>query len=310
MWEDALLLHWMWATCGVYANCIARDLFYCYVMFLWIPLNSLQIFEEKCDSGENFHLAWCKVKDFLALMTYIYTNRCENIETVKELYQKLTILCREDQSDGGLGLVDSLPLDHDTNASIIVHDTPVTSLNGSAQALSDDDLFSSFTFKPRDSKLTNVSRDSDDDVSAESRHDVICSTLPSHCDVTANLDQSDDDIMEINQSDCVFVAADSAQNSTPRSQEWVSPEVRSQPCRESGRVHFDDVTLSLPVDAELDVDDSLLLHTALRIDEHKKFKTPTGREGKVPITPMPDFSAMETPEIINRVKSSKCWNSR
>ena len=123
----------------------------------------------------------------------------------------------------------------------------------------------------------------------------LSTTNQSHIDLF-ELDQSDDD--EILR--CSF-------KSHRRS-------LLSQPTPLAEPSSVDDVTLSQPATSSVEicnfsVNDSVLLQTALQLGTAtNSFKTPTGkaRRDLVPITPMPNFSDMETPEIIARVSRLHC----
>jgi len=132
---------------------------------------------------------------------------------------------------------------------------------------------------------------------------------------SSKINQSASDLSIINQSeehselnpswDRVF-GMDQSNTSTslPRSS-------LSQPLPDSEKLSVDDVTMSQPVPTrdendDLSINDSVLLRTAMQLDTSSvlsnSMKTPVSLTRKrVPITPMPNFSDMETPEIVNRV---------
>ena len=281
----------------------------------------MQIFESS-EQDNEVHYDQFSAGDFHPLLDYIYTNRCEDEELLQTAYHSFISSSKPREPGSRIELMEPESRDCMTESIIIAHDTPVTSSpsnNRDCEVMSDDDLFSSFTNKSRDRLEHIVSRSCDDDavvdltnsdVTDESKITVesppINKTVSESKLAASNADPSDEvaelELSNINQSASESSIIYQSERRISLSHGRAS---LSQPTPTSVKVSVDGVIMSQPDlahdDSDFSVNDSVLLQTALQFDP-TTLKTPGGISRKrVPITPMPNFSDMETPEIVNRV---------
>ena len=161
------------------------------------------------------------------------------------------------------------------------------------QVMSDDDLFTSFT----------------DDHGSREQSSITINGMCNHAEITERLDEKDTNRSEKSEgSEIDRLEEPKVISFTPTSTSRGSSRISfSQPLKKRS-VDVDAVPLSQPIVCaeEWGASDETIL-TA--VCDQSKLKTPKDlckRSGLVPITPMPNFSDMDTPEIVEKVRSGVC----